>query len=381
MRVLHLISSGGMYGAEAVILTLLGQMNGGVSGSSSLGVFSHDPEQVPELYDAALKGAFQAELVECRGQVDFAAAKKIRDLAKATGSDIVHAHGYKADIYSFLAFRGRERPSLVSTCHTWYDNDLAVRMYGAVDRWVLRHFDQVVAVSPSVRDRLLHAGVLGQKIQCIRNGIDYDRFAQAASGRCYDRSSSALRVGLVGRLAPEKGVDVFLRSIALLAGEGAAAEFTVAGDGPDRAALEYLLRELGMEDRVRLIGSQSDMAAHYASLDILVSASRHEGLPMAMLEGMASGLPVLATKVGAVPQVVVDGQTGILVPPGSPEALAEGLAWMLRDAPLRERFGRAGQDRVRNEFSAERMAREYLSVYRRALSGRKPLSVGQSARA
>ena len=371
MRVLHLISSGGMYGAEAVILNLSRELNADERDLSCLGVFAHAGQPVPVLHEEALRSQVRSDLLPCKGQIDPSMLKEIRSAVDRVGAEIVHAHGYKADIYAYLALRGRHRPALVSTCHTWYDNDLAVRLYGAADRWVLRSFDQVVAVSVEVQKRLLDAGVSGDRIQLIRNGISVAPFGKAMEARAQRAASRAgLRVGLVGRLAPEKGVDHFLRAVARIADRIPEATFVVAGDGPERGTLDSLLGELGLRWRAELLGPQANMEQLYASLDVLVSASRQEGLPMALLEGMASGLPLVATRVGAVPEVVIDGQTGFLVESGDVESLAEHMERLLRDASLRNTFGAAGQARILDQFSAQRMATDYRSVYRKAVAAR-----------
>lgn len=372
MNVLHVISSGGMYGAEAVILNLSHELNGSKLHHSSLAVFSHAGLPAPVLHEVASQAGVGSELVPCAGQADFAVAGRLRALATRLGVDVVHAHGYKADLYTYVAFRGRkQRPALVSTCHTWYDNDLAVRVYGALDRWVLRSFDQVIAVSEDVRRRLLGAGVRKQKITLIENGIQVDCFAAAASERnAQPAGGKSLRVGLVGRLAPEKGVDLFLRAVAQIADRFPTTQFVVAGDGPDRASLEVLLGELGLQNRAALVGRQADMPRFLASLDLLVSASRHEGLPIALLEGMASGLPILATRVGAIERIVSNGKTGLLVAPEDSGALADGIARLLDRAEEREAMGVAALQRVQEHFSARRMMNDNLAVYEAALQKR-----------
>ena len=358
-----------MYGAEAVILQLSAELTRG-DDASSIGVFHHAGQAVPELHRVAQEARAPSSLIECRGQLDPAAVRRIRSLAGRVKADVVHAHGYKADLYTFAAFRGVHRLPLVSSCHTWYDNDLSVRLYGAADRRVLRHFDEVVAVSTEVRNRLLRAGVAEARVHLIRNGVDVARVGSAGALRPAKGPGEPLQVGLVGRLAPEKGVDLYLRAAAIAARRFPEARFVVAGEGPERATLAALLARLGLGDRAALVGAQTGMEQFYGSLDLQVSASRQEGMPMALLEGMASALPVVATRVGEVPTVVDDGVTGLLVEPGSPELLAEAIAQMLGDGDRRAQFGAAGRLRVVREFSAQRMAAEYKAVYERAVSRR-----------
>jgi glycosyltransferase involved in cell wall biosynthesis len=153
------------------------------------------------------------------------------------------------------------------------------------------------------------------------------------------------------------------------------ARFVLVGEGPDRTELERLIGELGIGDRVQLQGRRTDMPAVYASFDMMVSSSRREGLPMAILEGMASGLPWVATSVGAVPIVVRDGQTGVLVLPGNVEMLAKGLARMMRNTEERARMGGAARRLTESEFSAERMTEEYLRVYSGAIQSMSSMNL------
>jgi glycosyltransferase involved in cell wall biosynthesis len=173
---------------------------------------------------------------------------------------------------------------------------------------------------------------------------------------------------LVGRLAVEKGVDIFLDTAARVIAHCPDTKFVIAGDGPDRAELDTLIDKLGIRDQVRMLGRCDDMPALYASLDIMVSASRREGLPIAILEGMASRLPLVATAVGEVPTVIRDDRTGVLVPAADPELLAAAIIELLGDPAKRERLGSAARQLVEDEFSAERMTDDYLRVYEVAIA-------------
>lgn len=363
MKVLHIISSSGMYGAEAVILNVMEALERGPH-SSSLGVFANSSNLNLELHEAALQRGFESETVPCNSQFDRTTLASLRELCSRTGADVVHAHGYKADIYVRLALRGQV--PLVSTCHTWYDTDAVVTLYGRLDRFVLRSFTRVVAVSEEVRQRLLKAGVSPSRIRMVRNGVDLDRFA-AATPSLPGSADSALTVGLVGRLAWEKGVDVFLSAAARVLQHSPATRFAVAGDGPDRDKLQRMLDELNIRSSVAMLGRRDDMPAVYASFDVMVSASRQEGLPIAILEGMASGRPIVATPVGEVPTLITDQQTGLLVPADDAESLAGAISVLLRDPQLRARLGAAARKRIEDEYSSTRMTADYLRVYEEAI--------------
>ena len=367
MKVLHIISSSGMYGAEAVILNLARTLRDGPH-ECVLGVFSNSANPKHQLHELALKEGFESHLIPCKGQVDRAAIARIRELVTRTGADVVHTHGYKADLYVYLALRGLGVP-LVSTCHTWYDTDFFVSIYGMADRFVLRKYARVVAVSDEVRRRLLKAGVREKKIRMVRNGIDLRPFDEALRSQRKDtRPERALVVGLVGRLAWEKGVDVFLRAAAEVLVEFPETRFVVVGEGPDQEKLEQLIDALMIHESVEMLGRREEMASVYASLDVMVSSSRQEGLPMAILEGMASGLALVATAVGEVPTVVVDDRTGVLVPAQDAGLLAAGIAELLRDPAKRRRLGDAARRLIKEEYSAARMAKEYLRVYEEAIA-------------
>jgi glycosyltransferase involved in cell wall biosynthesis len=370
MKILHIISSGGMYGAEAVILNMSRTLNRGPH-RSMLGVFSNSSNPNHQLHERAMKEDIASNLIPCKGQIDGTTATSIRELAARTEADVVHAHGYKADIYVYLALRRLGIP-LVSTCHTWYDNDFLVSLYGKVDRFVLRKYSRIVAVSDEVKQRLFKAGVRGEKIRLVRNGIDLRPFDGAVPELREDSTPDReLIVGLIGRLSWEKGVDIFLQAAARVLVEFPGVRFVVVGEGPDKDKLERLVDELDIRESVSMLGRRDDMPSVYASLDVMVSSSRQEGLPMAILEGMASRLPLVATAVGEVPTVVLDGCTGVLVPAEDADLLAAGIVELLRDPEKRTRLGAAARRRIEEEYSAERMTADYLRVYGEAIAGAK----------
>jgi glycosyltransferase involved in cell wall biosynthesis len=377
MKVLHIISSGGMYGAEAVILNMSRILNEN-GDASVLGVFANSTNPNLQLHERAAKEGVESHLIPCTGQIDRAAIAAIRELALRTRADVVHAHGFKADIYVYLALR-RTRIPFVSTCHTWYDNDLMVTLYGKLDRLVLRRFARVVAVSDEVRQRLLKAGVRANKIRMVQNGIDLRPFDGAVPTLREDASPHhALLVGLIGRLAWEKGVDIFLRAAAIVLVDSPETRFIVVGEGPDLDKLDRLIDELNIRANVSMLGRRDDMPSVYASLDVMVSASRQEGLPMAILEGMASGVPLVATSVGEVPAVVRDGRTGIVVKPEDVDALAAAIASLLPDPARRARLGAAGRQLIEEEYSAQRMTADYLRIYEEGIATVKRIPAAAS---
>lgn len=365
MRILHLISSGGMYGAEAVILNLSRTLNQ-QGHASLLGIFSNSSNPNLQLHERALAEGIESHLIPCNGQLDRSVPAAIRALAASTSADLLHAHGYKADVYAYLALRKTSTP-LVSTCHTWYDDNPLLWLYGVIDRRLLRHYAAVVSVSDDVTHRLLHSGVAPHRIHFIRNGIDLRPFTNATPSLRH-LAPNGLLIGWVGRLTHDKGPDVYLRAIAQVRPLFPTARYLLVGEGPYRPEVERLIADLALDDVVHLLGQRQEMPAVYSSCDLMVSSSRQEGLPMAILEGMASGLPWIATPVGAVPLAIRDGDNGLLVPPDNAEVLANTMLRLMKASEERSKMGSAARQITESDFSAERMAADYLGVYSKAYS-------------
>ena len=365
MRVLHLISSGGLYGAEAMILDLSrGLQRSGHS--SDLALFQNSTQTNSELRQRALAQGVTTHALPWSRQLDPAVPASIRALVRSAGAQVLHAHGYKADVYALAALRGSQT-ALVSTCHNWIDSSRALRLYGYLDRRALRRFQRVVAVSEGVEARLRSSGISDSRVRLIWNGVDM-RPLTGKQPLAPGSPAPPPTIGVAARLSFEKGVDVFLRAAALVHEHVPEARFLIAGDGPDRHSLVTLTQHLQLSGCVQLLGRQENMPGFYGSLDILVLPSRMEGLPMALLEGMASGLPVVATDVGAMPDLVRAGETGTVVPAGDAPRLAAALLNLLQDPPRRHALGARGRALIQDKYSVERMTADYLDVYRDALA-------------
>lgn len=372
MKILHVISSGGMYGAEAVILDLSRALRR-MGHTSEIGLFENSASLNMDLATRARAEGIRTHAIPCAGQLDLSLPARLRQLAHRESFDVLHTHGYKGDVYAFWAMHAIDLP-LVATCHNWIEGDLALRIYGGLDRFALKRFSGVAAVSQDVQQRLIGAGVRSDRTRLIRNGVDLRALASITRDRAM-LAGQSLTIGIVARLSPEKGVDIFLRAASLIAQHTPQARFLVAGDGPERGSLEALIAELHLEGRAVLLGRQEDMPGFYAKLDLLVLSSRTEGLPMALLESMASGLPVVATRVGEVPQVVQDGETGHIVPVGDATAIADAVIRMTSDPELLRHMGSRAQAYVAAHFSADRMAAEYLEFYKGVL---RPAASGKN---
>jgi glycosyltransferase involved in cell wall biosynthesis len=244
--------------------------------------------------------------------------------------------------------------------------DYALRRGHWTDLLYNRSVASVVAISEEVRRRLLDAGVRSERVTVVRSGVEPPAGLPGAAGRAAARArfgiAGELAIGIVAVLERRKGHDVLLRALATLDGVPPW-RCLVCGGGSQHESLQRLAADLGIAPRVRFLGEQRQVADVLAALDVFVMPSRHEGLGVAVLEAMAMSLPVVASAVGGIPEAVKPGETGLLVPPDDPTALAAALRELACDVERAQRMGDAGRARVVVEFSMEAMAGRYERLY------------------
>lgn len=287
--------------------------------------------------------------------------------------DVVHAHGPRAQIPCRLVVPLFGHCAVVSTIHgvpnMFPDRLLRLeRLTRFLDR-------RTVAVSEGVRQGFVGDGG-SRRWVTIRNGIDVESFAAAVehadSGRVYENhpvSSGDVVFLNIGRYVPPKAqLDLVEAMRTVTADHNDVHLFIVGGRGAMEGRIRDRVAEHGLSDTVSVTGRVDDIHPYYAMAHAFVSSSVGEGLPIVQMEAMAAGLPVVATDIPGVRELIVDGETGVLVPPERPERLAEAMGSML-DADRRERYGRAGFTRVSEEFHVERTARDYVSLYREVIDG------------
>jgi glycosyltransferase involved in cell wall biosynthesis len=284
-----------------------------------------------------------------RAGVPFARVRSpLRLRAALRGAELVHTHLVHADVFGALA-AGRAR--LVSTKHN--DDPFRAGPFRVVERLLARRAERVICITEALRRfNAERVGLQARKLVVVHYGLDEP---PRAWGETLLELPEGPLVAAVARLVPQKGLDVAVRALA-----GVDATLVVLGEGPERARLEALARVLGT--RLLLPGRVGDVAAVLRRADVLVHPARWEGFGLALLEAMLCGLPVVATSVSSIPEIVADGETGLLVPPDDPAALRAALERVLADPAG---LGEAGRRRARQEFSVERMARRTVDVYER----------------
>ena len=290
--------------------------------------------------------------------------------------DVVHTHISKAGVLGRLAAKWARVPAIVHTYHgkveELEDGSPASRVYVMCERRVARYAHALVGVSEAIEEHLLGMGVgTAEQYRVIPNGIDLEWFASKGEWSRPEGLQGQPLIGCVCSLTREKGVDVLLRAMGPLAERYPQLQLCVVGDGPLRAELEHEARQLGVAERVMFAGIASDVRPWLAAFDLFVLPSRSEGTPRALLEAMAMGTGVVATRTGGTPEIVENGVCGVLVEPEDASDLGRGIGGMLRDATRREAFGEAGQERVRSSFGLAGMVDGVAAVYEECLGERQ----------
>lgn len=365
-RVLIVITLAEVGGAQSYVIDLLPRL----AREFDVTVAAHGPG--PLAAAAASAGARYVPLRHVRRPVspfrDLLGLVELWRLCRRLRPDVLHANSSKAGVLGRLAAALAGVPVRVFTAHGWAFKASAGRsasLYLAADRTMRRLTDAVVCVSDEeLRSGLAAGTCTSDGAVVIRNGIDAGSTREAVHAE-----RAPVRVVSVGRLAAPKDFRTLLEAVASL--ERGRIRLTVLGDGPLRSELEGDVRRLGLDGAVELPGEVDDVRARLAAFDVFALSSRSEGLPISLLEASAAGLPVVASRVGGVPEVVDDGVSGFLVPAGDAGALAERLDALCDDVELRARLGRAGRERVAREFSLERSRDRHVELYRGLLAGRR----------
>jgi glycosyltransferase involved in cell wall biosynthesis len=313
---------------------------------------------------------------------DLLATVRLARLIRRERPQILHTHTAKAGTVGRVAalLAGSRRPPIV--VHTFhghvlrgYFGPLRSLFFRVLERRLAARTTALVAVSPQVRDDLVALRVAPrERFVVIRLGIELDeRVAPDLDGRAESRrylgiADDRFAVGWIGRMTGVKRTDDVLAAFKQLRDSGVDAVLCLVGDGPDRKQLEQRAHELGVVRDTLFLGYQEDVAPFYAAFDALVLPSGNEGTPVSAIEALAAGRPVVATRVGGVPDVVREGEDGFLVEAGATDELADRLARLARDPELRQRMGNAGRSRVVPRYAVDRLVDDVDRLYRELLS-------------
>jgi len=370
MRVVHLLASPFYGGPERQML----------------GLARHLPADVESVYlsfaerglarpfiDAVRRQGYRGDLLACNTPHLAASVAEVAAYLRSTGAHLLCCSGYKPDIVGWRAARRAGIP-VMGVAHGWTAVTRKVRVYEAIDRWVLGRMDAVACVSRRQAEKARLARVPEAKIVVIPNAIGEDAFgapdaAVRAEMAGWFPSPPHTIVGTAGRFSPEKGFGMLIDAAAIVARQRPDAGFVIFGDGPLRGSIEQAVTGRNLRGHVVMAGFRADLERFLPNLDLAVMSSFTEGLPVFLLEASAAGLPAVATSVGGIPDVIVDGTTGLLVPPGAAGALAARIVELLDDPGRRRAMGEAARARVRRDFTLAAMGRRYYEVFARLVGG------------
>jgi glycosyltransferase involved in cell wall biosynthesis len=366
---IQLTSTGGFYGAERTLVELAAYLR----------------DQGWDSHVVALEGAGAVEVVR-RATAERLTAKAfvtsgrlglipmvqhLRSLLQRHPRAVVHSHGYKPDILlSWL--RVPHRLICLATCHSWYSMSLKHRILEALDKRAVRGFDHVIAVSDEIARDLTDNGVPTRKVSLINNGIRVPRPGPDARARI--RAEMGVAAGSrvivqIGRLAQSKRNDLLLDAVAALP-QPLAPHVWLIGEGDRKPMLMDSVREHGLHDRVRFCGYRTDIPEIMTAADALAVTSDKEGLPITILEAMATHCPVISTNVGDIPHVLKDGRDAWLVPAGDRAALARALAEALGQPELARARAESAYREYCHAYSRDSMGSRYLEIYEAAWARR-----------
>lgn len=315
------------------------------------------------LFERASAVGLPAVSVPMRNEVDLGAVLSIVKILKDKRINLIHMNTMRDHALGTIAAKLAGIKKIVRTQHIHYPENPSI-----IAQFAYNASTSIICVSHSIKDNMQKHGVPLHKLAIAHSGIDVERFLPHLGDRTLRRDLSIgdeeLAIGVVGNFFKNKGHEFFIRAAALLVGSTKKFRFVLAGDGPERKNLESLASNLGLRDLVIFAEFRDDIPRLIAAMDIMVTPSVwEEPLGLVNLEIMLMGKPLVATKVGGIPEIVLDGETGILVPPKDPEGIAEAILRLTHDELLTRKLTAAGSERVKKHFSIEAMAQRILRIY------------------
>jgi len=320
-----------------------------------------------ELLNRCRAESISAHPLPFLGEFDLLSAAAMAVRLRQGKFRVLHAHTARSLGVCLLAKMAVPSTVLVATRHVAFS--VKRRFWGAV-KYDNPLLDGIVCVSDAVRRAMIADGVEESRLHVIHGGIEVSRFRSLGGSRSAGRGAGAPAgrtvVGMVAAFTREKDYSTLLEAARLVLRKRPAVIFKAVGEGPERDRIVRRCREYGMEDRFRFEGFQDSAGHPLRGFDIFVLASKREGLGLSILEAQCAGLPVIASHVGGVPEIIEHGKNGLLVPPRHPQALADQILRLVDDGPARRRLGKAGAQSA-GEFSDDRMVEKTLRFYRTLL--------------
>jgi glycosyltransferase involved in cell wall biosynthesis len=381
IRVMRIISRMNIGGPATHVVLLNAGLDRG--GYDCLLVTGSEGANEGSLRDLALSSDLRLAMIPELGREiapwsDFVTVVKLYRLMRRERPHVVHTHTAKAGFVGRIAARLAGVPVVLHTFHGHvfhgYFSPAKTQLFLLIERLGARLSTRIITISPRLREEIAQFGVTGsERIEVIPLGFELEMFASQPRGagdfrRSLGLPAAATLVGAVGRLVPVKNIPLLLEAVALARWEDPDIHVVLVGDGALREELEVEAEALGLGQAVIFTGWRHDLASVYADLDAVVISSHNEGTPASLIEAMATGCPVVSTRVGGVPDLIADGETGRLVPPGEREALAAALLELFREQEQTARMAELAQRQVLERHQARRLVADVDRLYRQLLT-------------
>jgi len=305
------------------------------------------------------------KIISMRGDLDPFLLARILKFIRGHPSQLVHTHLIHADLYGTLAALLAGVPAVVSTKHG-YNPWREKRFYAFLDRVTSFFQHRIITISDALGRWLVEVeGLRPEKLSTVHYALDVDLFRSSVPGDLSLKMSRPV-IGTISRLIHQKGIHVLLQAFAVCAKKHPSISLVVVGDGLERSDLESLAEKLDLGHRVHFLGYRSDVDQILPHIDIFTLPTFGEGFGLVLLEAMACSKPIVGTDVMSIPEIVQQGETGLLVPAQDVSALAEALDTLIANPELRDQFGKAGFQRLKRRFTVEQMVRKTAEVYQEA---------------
>jgi glycosyltransferase involved in cell wall biosynthesis len=355
----HLIGSTGLYGAERWILALMRALDPDRVQSTLINLVD-DENEVSEVVAAAHQRGLDAMDFYTGGKFNPFSTLRMARWLREHDIKIIHGHGFKSDAFGLLTSR-LAGCRMMTTPHGWtVEKDRKLQIYEQMDRMLFRFMDMVCPLSPELAYGL-KGSINGARLRLVYNGVDIDEVRTALPGE--KRHTEDFVIGYIGRLVKLKNLETLLASFHILKADRPNVRLMIVGDGPERANLEHLAKQLGIGDRTEFLGFREDAVACLKDFDVFVLPSLSEGIPRCIMEAMAASVPVVVSDIPGNRNLVSHGETGSIFSTGDSRGLAEMLVYIMDNPAEAGAMAISGNRKIEDQYSNKKMAAEYTHLY------------------
>jgi glycosyltransferase involved in cell wall biosynthesis len=369
-RILHFIDSGGVYGAENVILNLSQLMKSSDRYIPIIGCIVSNKFEASELYDRAINLGISAEKIVIRNNFLIMDLFRVAKQFNKLNIHIVHSHGYKPSVFAY-AIQWLTNIDIIATCHLWYfenNRPLKMRIMVRLELLAYRTFKIIVGVSEPIRNILVESGISSDKVHVVRNGVEMERDTIVSPTMLLHQKNELnynndYCIINIGRLTMQKAQCDIVSAARIVIDRGVKCHFIIVGEGELKETLQKQIDKLYLTKHVTLLGFRTDLGSLLAISSLFILPSLDEGMPMSLLEAAAACVPIIATPVGDIPKLIIDNESGLLVPPKDVESLAASISTLYDDPIKAEKLASVARHKVEAEYSDKAMFGHYDVLY------------------